>query len=268
MVLIPGGTFEMGVDPKDLKELEKMGRKVPHMNKDIAKAWFGDETPKHTVTVDTYYMDIYEVTNRQFKKFVKATGYKAKGNWKKYAKKKRMDHPVVNVTWHDARAYAKWAGKRLPTEAEWEYAAKGGRDVKWFPWGDSPDPNRANYRHQGESFFAGLIRLLGLRRMGTKPVGSYAPNGFGLYDMIGNVREWCENDRDPYPGGPKNDEIYRGYGVRRKGKKAHGKAARGGHWQDSNAVYIRLNERSGILPDTARRDLGFRCVKSFKAQSP
>ena len=263
MVLIPGGTFEMGIDKADLEQLVEMGRGVPHMSELHAYRWFGDEIPRHTVKIDSFYIDIYEVTNRQFRQFVQQTGYQAEGDWQKYAQKHRMDHPVVNVTWNDAKAYAEWAGKRLPTEEEWEYAAKGGKAVKWFPWGDSPDPARANYRHQGESFWAGVVRLIGLRKMGTKPVGSYEPNGFGLYDMCGNVSEWCENVYKPYPDGPQEDEIYTGHGLFKKSQKPmYGKAIRGGNWQSPNAVFVRITHRNEAVSSHFSNDLGFRCASS------
>jgi len=263
MVLIRGGTFEMGIAEEDLRELSEMGKKVPHMNELLAKWWFGNEIPKHSVELDSFYMDIHEVTNRQFAEFVHSSGYQAEGEWEKYATEERAEHPVVNVTWNDANAYAKWAGKRLPTEAEWEYAAKGGKPVKWFPWGNSPDPTRANYRHQGESFLEGIPRLLGLRRINTKPVGSYEPNGFGLYDMCGNVSEWCQDDYEPYPGGLKEEWIGTRWGPFKENQEpAHGKIVRGGNWNDPNAVFIRITKRSAKEPDSFERYRGFRCTKS------
>jgi sulfatase modifying factor 1 len=265
MVLISGGRFEMGIAEEELEHLAEMGRKVPHMSELHAKWWFGDEIPRHTVEVDPFYMDAREVTNGLFGQFVQKTGYKAEGDWREYAAKKRADHPVVNVSWNDAEAYAEWTGKRLPTEAEWEYAAKGEKDVKWFPWGDSPDPTRANYRYQGESFFGGIGRLLGLRKMNTKPVGSYEPNGFGLHDMCGNVSEWCEGTHEPYPGGPQEDWIYTRHGPFRKNEKpVYGKVVRGGNWESPNPVFVRLNERHGFEPDHFSNDLGFRCAKSAR----
>ncbi len=265
MTLIPGGIFEMGIDKNELEYLVEMGRKVPHMSEKHAYWWFGDEIPKHLVEVDSFYMDTYEVTNRQFEYFVQETGYDAQGDWRKCAKKDRVEHPVVNVTWNDAKAYAKWVGKNLPTESEWEYAAKGGRDVKWFPWGNSPDSIRANYRYKGESFFAGIVRLLGWRKINTKPIGSYQPNRFELYDMCGNVSEWCDNVRNPYPNGPQDDWIYTKYGPFKKNEKPiYGKAVRGGSWQSPNPVFVRLNNRNGFIPAYFGNGLGFRCVKSIK----
>lgn len=264
MVIIPEGRFEMGIAEEDLKHLVEMGRKVPHMSERLAKWWFGDEIPRHAVEIDSFYMDFHEVTNRRFAEFVRETEFRAQGAWQKYAKDERMDHPVVNVTWHDAEAYCRWTGRRLPTESEWEYAAKGGKEVKWFPWGDSPNPTRANYRSQGETFLAGTIRLLGLRKINTRIVGSYAANGYGLYDMIGNVSEWCEDTHKPYPEGPKEDWIYTKYGPFKKNEKpVYGKVVRGGNWNSPNPVFVRLNDRNGFEPDHFDSSLGFRCATSI-----
>ncbi len=263
MVLIPGGTVEIGIAEEDLKELVEMGKKVPHMNELLAKWWFGDEIPEHTVELDSYYMDVYEVTNRQFAEFVHASGYDPEGEWETYATEERADHPVVNVTWNDASAYAKWAGKRLPTEAEWEWGAKGGKAVKWFPWGNSPDPTRANYRYQGESFLEGIPRLLGLRKINTKPVGSYEPNGYGFYDICGNVSEWCHNDYERYPGGFTEEWIGTRYGPFKENQEpVRGKVVRGGNWDDPNAVFIRITKRRAKEPNSFERWLGFRCARS------
>ena len=265
MVTIPEGRFDMGIAEDDLKHLVEMGRKVPHMSERHAKWWFGDEIPIHAVEIDSFHMDTCEVTNRQFGQFAQETGYEAQGAWQEYVKEDRMDHPVVNVAWHDAAAYCRWAGRRLPTEAEWEYAARGGKEVKWFPWGDSPDPTRANYRYQGETFFAGIARLLGLRKINTTPVGSYDANGYGLYDMIGNASEWCEDIRKPYPEGPKEDWIYTRFGPFKKNQKPlYGKAVRGGDWNSPNPVFVRLNNRNGFEPDHSDSSLGFRCAASTK----
>ena len=148
-----------------------------------------EEKPVHTVWVDAFYIDVHEVTNAQYRRFVQATGHReprgfviidgkmtrgsfpwADGRFNK------PDQPVVCVMWDDAVAYCKWAGARLPTEAEWEMATRGGLAGKKFPWGDDDPSGRANFHSNG-----------------PMPVRSYAPNGFGLYDMAGNAWEWCSD---------------------------------------------------------------------------
>ncbi|MBN1154519.1 formylglycine-generating enzyme family protein, partial [candidate division KSB1 bacterium] len=262
MIYLAGGEFEMGIEHDDIFALVELGKKVPHMKISHAEAWFGDETPQHTVTIKPFFLDVYEVTNQQFQQFVSETGYEAEGDWPRYAADpERADHPVVNVTWKDASAYAAWAGKRLPTEAEWEYAAKGGNDVKWFPWGDTPDPDKANYRSQGESFFDGLLRITIGRKINTRPVGNYPANGFGLYDMCGNVMEWCSDTYHPYPGLDEEDWQYTTYRPFKTEGPETRKVARGGHWESPNPVFIRLNNRTALQPGNTEYTLGFRCAR-------
>jgi len=259
MVPIPGGTFLMGIDASEIPALAELGSEVPHMSVDMARDWFGIETPEHRVVVEPFFMDTCEVTNREYAAFVEATGYEAEGPWHRYYDEDRLDHPVVEVSWHDALAYAEWAGKRLPTEAEWEYAARGGRqDVSWFPWGDTVDTEMANWREQGESFLAGLWRILGLRPMGTMPVGSHPPNGYRLQEMIGNVSEWCSDRFAPYPGGPDAGIYHEGEDLR---------MVRGGHWQSPNPVFIRLTARYASSAGEWERDRGFRCAADLPASA-
>ena len=163
MALIPPGSFEMG----------------DHFNEGS-----GSERPVHTVTLDAFYMDVHEVTVGQFREFANQSGYEYGGNWDSVARYSPGDeYPMVNVSWNDATAYAKWAGKRLPTEAEWEYAARGGLIGKRYPWGDELSHDDANYSGTG-----------GKDKWGRcSPVGSFEANGYGLYDMAGNVQEWCQD---------------------------------------------------------------------------
>jgi len=224
-----------------------------------------NEVPRHTVEVDPFYMDAHEVTNGEFILFVQSTGYKTHGRWQKYASKDRMNHPVIHVSWDDARVYAKWTRKRLPTEIEWEYAARGGKVVKWFSWGDVPDPNKANYGH-GDTFFTGLPRVLfGIEpKVKTKPVGSYPPNAYGLYDMYGNVQEWCNDEYERYPGGFAEDWIGTRFGPFRKNQRPiRGRVCRGGSWRSPNAVFVRLTSRSVFDPNSTSFARGFRCAKSL-----
>ena len=162
MVLIPAGKFRMGSSRIEGYEASK---------------------PIHSVHLDAFYMDTHEVTVGEYRRFIKESGHKAPP-WDAISKISETDrHPIVGVNWYDAMAYAKWAGKRLPTEAEWEKAARGGLMDQNYPWGDEePDSS--------------LVNLEGRAVV----VGSHEPNAFGLYDMGGNVAEWCLDpwDKDFY----------------------------------------------------------------------
>ena len=157
MVLIPAGTFQMGSTIGD-----------------------SDEQPVHTVSLNAFYMDIYEVTNARYQRFVESTGY-PQPPLSHNPRFNAPDTPVVRMSWRDAVAYAAWANKRLPTEAEWEYAARGGLVGKRYPNGDIITYTDANLAGVGGTD----------KWKWTAPVGSFPPNGYNLYDMAGNVWEWC-----------------------------------------------------------------------------
>jgi len=232
MAFVPPGEFQMGSSgPQSLP----------------------DERPVHTVYVSGFYIDRYEVTNAQYRRFVLATGRPAPRvdapwaepyNWSgsDYPPGTGM-HPAVLVSWHDAAAYAAWAGKRLPTEAEWEKAARAGITGKNFPLGDRLELNQANY-------FKSYLRAKKLR-----PVGSYEPNALGLHDMAGNVWEWC---RDWYGAG-----YYKGSGAIDPQGPPHGdcKVFRGGAWM-SEEQFLRCSQRGKNSPDLKSPMVGFRCVRS------
>ena len=221
MVLVPAGSFTMGYNGSD-DESEK---------------------PEHEVTVEAFFIDKNEVTIGEYYEFLKAKGLAAPSGWKPAWKEGRFDGdeaklPVTNVTWFSAREYAQWAGKRLPTEPEWEYAARG-TDKRLYPWGGNQFiPNNANGKH------------LGLDR--PMPVGSY-PAGqtpLGILDMAGNVAEWTDSDSFRYPNSkltPKN-----------------GKIVRGGSFRNAQSVYLMTTTRVVIPSNEAMIDVGFRCARSVK----
>jgi formylglycine-generating enzyme required for sulfatase activity len=202
-----------------------------------------DAKPAHQADVPTFMIDKFEVTNEDFKKFVDATGYKTdaekanEGDWKKYADGKGK-HPVVLVSWNDATAFCKWAGKRLPTEQEWEKAARG-TDGRTYPWGNDYDPKKVNSKE-------GNIRT-------TTVVGSFGAgaSAYGVQDLAGNVWEWTASEAQVYPGG------------QRSGSKiftAGTKVVRGGGWFDVKEQ-IASYARNSNVPTAANDDLGFRCAK-------
>jgi formylglycine-generating enzyme required for sulfatase activity len=262
MVLVPGGRFAMGVAPGELEELAVLGREVPHMSHHY-RSWFAKETPLHEVEVDSFYLDAAEVTNSQFARFVAESGVRVEGDWRRYAGEGREDHPVLGVTWADALAYADWVGCRLPSEAEWEWAARGGASSRWFPWGDQTDNyEKANYGHD-RTFWTGLRRLIGFRPIKSVPVATFEPNAYGLYDMQGNAAEWCADELLPYPGGTSDAYPFseEGYFDR------PWKVCRGGSWQSPNPVHVRCNYRSGRRPDFHDGTVGFRCARSVASSS-
>ena len=220
MVEIPAGPFVMGTD-----------------------AGNPDEGPKHQVDVPAFQIDRFEVTNKDFSVFVTATGYVsdaeksgAKRAWRDEYADGEDNHPVVRVTWNDANAYCEWLGKRLPTEAEWEKAARGPDNTK-YPWGEDWDATQVNGKDSG------------LR--GTVAVGSYPTNGYGLNDMAGNVWEWTADWYQPYPENIVQDDFY--------GEKF--RVVRGGGWFEEAAMLVAYNRNAADPNKTANDDLGFRCAK-------
>ena len=235
MVLVPAGEFTMGTDDPNAP---------------------ADQRPARKVNVDTFYIDKHEVTNAQFQEFILADGYNKREYWTKtgwnFIQKKRFyynyptkktyridkplgfggnsvstapDHPVIGVSWYEAAAYAKWAGKRLPTETEWEKAARG-TDARIYPWGDKFDFSKLKYFPHQEKL---------------SPVGSF-PKGaspYGVLDMAGSVAEWCADS---------NKEK---------------KIVCGGGW-NAIRFQLRCTYREAQLPTYRYYNLGFRCVKDVK----
>jgi formylglycine-generating enzyme len=309
MAYIPAGTFMMGADNDQASP---------------------DEYPKHKVTVNSFWMDVTEVTNKQFAEFVEATGYittaEQKPDWEELKKsvppgtpkpddsllqaasmiflsaneqvnlndysqwwrweiganwrhphgkssdiQGKENYPVVHISYYDALAYCKWAGKRLPTEAEWEWAARGGLVNNIYPWGDEP----VEYGKPKANTWNGEFPVTNTEwdnHFYAAPVMSYSPNGYGLYDMAGNVWEWCSDwyRADYYeminkpegisnPQGPADswdpDEPY-----------AQKRSMRGGSFlcNDSYCSGFRVARRMKTTPDSSMEHLGFRCVKDEK----
>jgi formylglycine-generating enzyme required for sulfatase activity len=306
MVWIKAGTFSMGGDNKQAGE---------------------DEYPKHKVTVKGFWMDATEVTNAEFAKFVKATGYvttaERKPDWEELKKQVppgtpkpdesllvpaslifnqpshpvnlndysqwwswekgadwkhphgpksningKENYPVVHVSWFDAVAYCKWAGKRLPTEAEWEWAARGGLNNAIYPWGNEPVDAGQPKANTWQGDFPNKNTLKD-KFFFAAPVGSFKPNGYGLFDMAGNVWEWCSDYyRNDYykainkpqgvtnPQGPADsydpDEPY-----------AKKRVIRGGSFlcNDSYCSGYRVARRMKSTEDSGMEHLGFRAVQ-------
>ena len=307
MVLIPGGTFDMGADDD--------------------RAW-RDEYPKHQVQIDSFWMDIHEVTNAQFAAFVTATNYITTAEkavdwdeikkelppgtprpdesqlvpaslvfiatqnpvlldnvsqwwrWKKGANWRHPEgpesdivgkdnYPVVHVSWFDAVAYCNWAGKRLPTEAEWEYASRGGLQNNPYAWGDEdllegkPKANtwEGNFPYQNKERDGFYL---------SAPVNTYASNGYGLFDMSGNVWEWCADwyHENYY------ETLANKTAVNPKGAEtsydsnepyAQKRVSRGGSFlcHKSYCSGYRNSMRMKTTPDTGSIHTGFRAVKDL-----
>ena len=225
MVYIPAGEFIMGTG---VKELHRMGEV--------------DEFPQRKVYVDDFYMDIHEVTNAQYKVFLDSTGVEPPHRWEDGNYGIGEDGlPVISVRWEDAAAYAAYVGKRLPTEEEWEKAARG-VDGRKFPWGNEFDPRRAN---NGDELM---------------PVMSF-PDGvspFGCFDMAGNAAEWVDGWYGPYPR-TENDVIPDGIPDRKDQFRKNRRVYRGGSW-NSFGKFLRCANRENTGADRVWVYVGFRCA--------
>jgi formylglycine-generating enzyme required for sulfatase activity len=228
MVFIPAGSFMMGCSPSD-SECEE------------------DEKPDHKVYLDGSYIDKYEVTAGEFQNCVDAgkcssNNYSTGGNCT-YGVSGKENHPINCVTWYGAQEYCEWAGKRLPTEAEWEKAARGGTDTK-YPWGNGFETGKANC---DEGYCKDGYQT-------TSPVGSFMANGHGLFDMIGNVWEWVSDWYD--------EKYYQGSAGKNPSgpSSGHYKVLRGGSW-DNGSWNMRVSGRAWYYPGGRLGDFGFRCAE-------
>ena len=237
MVYIPPGEFIMGSEEVDTEALgTEFGLRTGR--------YYDDEKPMSKVFLDGYYMDKYEVTNARYEEFITVTAAPAPPYWTQRAYPEgKASHPVTNVTWYSAGIYCVWAGKRLPTEAEWEKAARGPGGNK-YPWGNEYDEKKANL-FKGE----------------TVPAGSFETDKsyYGVYDMGGNVMEWTDSWYEPYPGATIINKDYGGQHRVLKG----GIGGIPGHYLN-NVILARGATRHHYLPGGAGDDAGFRCAKSLE----
>lgn len=236
MVAVPAGKFIFGSDKVDAdQQAKELGTRKP---------WYLDEHPQRQIRLPLFYIDRFEVTNTEYKTFIDATQSRPPVYFMgRGIPTGREAYPVTDINWYEARRYCQWRGKRLPTEAEWEKAARG-PDGREFPWGNTYDKKKLNAGDTGIGDIA--------------PVGSF-PEGkspYGAMDMAGNVWEWTSDWYQPYPGSTHKAELF--------GEK--NKVFRGGGWGGvghySLPLFYRAAYRSSIPPEEGYADLGFRCAKS------
>ncbi|PJA78192.1 MAG: hypothetical protein CO149_05375, partial [Nitrospirae bacterium CG_4_9_14_3_um_filter_51_5] len=256
MVLIPAAEFRMGSTQEQISNFLKDFDGV-QLNA------FQAEIPQRQVSLHAYYIDQYEVSYRRYREFLESTGRAAPTFWEN-KRFHQPDHPVLGVTWYDATAYCTWAGKRLPTEAEWEQAARGPRGYA-YPWGNTWDPQRTNTA----SYWAGkpfasiakwaewMQTALDRGKAGPLEVGTFL-NGvspFGVHDMAGNVSEWVFDWYSPYESQP--TLIHNPNGADSGTMKVH----RGGSWSVSS-IFARSAYRARENPEKGSPYIGMRCAKT------
>ena len=235
MVLIPAGKFWMGRAHSFWRDALDI---VPRAKR--------DDRPANLIDLDAFYLDKYEVTNADYARFVEATGARPPWHWPKRKIAKGDERlPVYNVNWFEATAYCQWVGKRLPTEAEWEKAVRGGRERRPYAWTDDEtlDPDQ---------------RVpAAIARGKAMSVGSFPPNGYGLYDMIGNVMEWTNDwyDLNYYAFMPKKNPPGPETGLY--------KSVRGAGWSEGVGEDGQLTNSCRNFSDPELRGftIGFRCAK-------
>jgi formylglycine-generating enzyme required for sulfatase activity len=228
MAAIPAGEFLMG-----------RTRLTPDDKTSMRPRAVLDDRPAHKVTVSAFQIDRHEVTNADYKKFVEAAKHAPPYHWVGGSfVPATAEMPVYNVNWNDADAYCRWRGERLPTEAEWERAARGNKEGLDYPWGDEPDSKRARFN-------AGS---------GPAKVKTFPPNDFGLFDMTGNVSEWTADwfERTYYENSPAVDPKGPASGDYR--------VIRGGAWSDP-ARRVTVFYRNWVRPTQRSPNIGFRCAR-------
>ena len=275
MVFLEGGTFLMGTD-------------------DVTFPADG-EGPVREITLSPFWIDPFAVTNAQFQTFVDATGYVSEAErfgwsfvfyqflpadfpptksvaetpwWRQVfgaswrspegphsSIEERMNHPVVHVSWNDASAYSSWAGKHLPTEAEWEYAARGGLEQNIYPWGDRLVPNKKHRCNIWQGTFPSKNTAKD-GFLGTAPVDTFEPNGYGLYNMTGNTWEWCSD----WWGTEREEGLHFNP---RGPEEGQAKVIKGGSYlcHASYCNRYRVAARTSNTPDSTTGHMGFRTVR-------
>jgi formylglycine-generating enzyme required for sulfatase activity len=239
MILIPAGNFTMGSTEQQALDSFALCKN------DCSKDDFLAEYPQHTVFVNDFYIDKEGVSNADYKMFVQATNHEAPPYWND-SDLNSSNQPVVGVNWNDAKAYCEWLGKRLPTEAEREKAARG-TDGRIWPWGNTWDNTKSNHGKGGSPYYDDSD---GYKY--TAPVGAeLGVSPYGVLNMAGNVWEWTSDDFAPYPG---NDKFtHEDYGKDYK-------VVMGGVYDDDTSELHAAN-RYGYEPNDEDDDIGFRCVK-------
>lgn len=256
-VSFSGGAFEMGTCVEAIQHLQaRYGI--------ASEAVFAAEVPRHRVTLSPVEIDVYLVTNAHFYEFIsEVPGWqpgrvKARFHNGRYLEhwingrppRHLSNHPVTNVPWYAAMAYASWLGKRLPTDAEWEYVARGGNAQAEFPWGAAAaHPSYANYNASGVG--------------GTMPVGMYRPNAYGLFDLAGNVWEYCADEwqADYYTHSEQADPIAGGRSVLNDWRDiTTRRVIRGGSW-GGDPMNMRVTYRDSHPATGAGPHVGFRCAR-------
>ncbi len=238
-------------DPKSIRARNPKMIQIPEgwfaMGSEIGQE---NERPIHRVWIDAFGLAPYQVTNREYAEFLKAEKHPAPPQWND-PHFNQPEQPVVAVSWFDAVAYCEWLSRvtsqkyRLPTEAEWERAARGGVEGKLYPWGDANPESLPNYGTRWKT--------------GPEPVGQYAPNPYGLFDISENVHEWCSDwfSADYYASSPEQNPRGPEIGDRR--------ASRGGSWRHHIKV-TRCAARSSIPPEFKYADYGFRVACDLKRE--
>lgn len=239
MVWVPAGPFVMGLDETDANII---ARQLGFQTGNDLWAW--DSYPKRKIDLPGFFIDQHEVTVARWHKFVQATGHtsKSKEAAQHFNKPDKQDLPAGEIRWDDAKAYAQWAGRRLPSDAEWEKAARG-TDGRLYPWGN--DPPTPEHGHFGDKKKRPLLYV----NVGSFPKGA---SPYGALDMLGNQYEWTADWMEPYPGNPQADKM-KDYA----GKK--NVSLRGGSWYHGWIGFYAA-KRFGLRPDETYYHIGFRTV--------